>query len=381
MNKNENKSLLRLLSYILVAALASGVTWFLADLQPSSKLEQMSRLIEDRFIGQKDVKEYEDAAAAAMVSALGDRWSSYIPADAYRDHVDNQNNSFVGIGVTILKLADGSGFQIQEVVADGPADKAGICLGDILTHVEGQNVTDLETSDLRSRILGEKNTQVEITVLRGDRQLTFPVTRDTVHQEAAKGQLLQGNVGLVTISNFHAGAGKEIIDQVKALTEQGAQGLIFDVRNNPGGFVDELVEALDYLLPEGPLFCSVDYRGTEKVEQSDAACLELPMAVIVNGSSYSAAEFFAAALSEYDWAVTVGEPTVGKGYFQYTIKLMDGSALYLSTGKYFTPQGVSLAEVGGLTPDIAVEPSQGAVLPEEDPQIQAALEALAVQNK
>lgn len=379
MNNNVKKILLRLLSYILVAALASGVTWFLADLQPSSKLEQMSELIGERFIGKSDATQREDAAAAAMVSSLGDRWSSYIPADQYRAHVDNQNNSFVGIGVTILKRADGRGFDIQEVVEEGPAAKAGIRVGDIITHVDGQDITSQDVSDLRQLILGEKNTQVGITVLRGEESLEFTVTRDTIHQKVAEGQLLEGNVGLVTIANFHTGAGKEIIAQVEALTEQGAQYLIFDVRNNPGGFVDELVEALDYLLPEGPLFRRVDYKGKEVLDESDAACLELPMAVIVNGSSYSAAEFFAAALSEYDWAVTVGEPTVGKGYFQYTIKLMDGSALYLSVGKYYTPNGVSLAEEGGLTPDISAEPAEGSVTPEEDPQIQAAVQALTGQ--
>lgn len=379
MNNNVKKILLRLLSYILVAALASGVTWFLADLQPSSKLEQMSELIGERFIGKSDATQREDAAAAAMVSSLGDRWSSYIPADQYRAHVDNQNNSFVGIGVTILKRADGRGFDIREVVEEGPAAKAGIRVGDIITHVDGQDITSQDVSDLRELILGEKNTQVGITVLRGEESLEFTVTRDTIHQKAAEGHLLEGNVGLVTIANFHTGAGKEIIAQVEALTEQGAQYLIFDVRNNPGGFVDELVEALDYLLPEGPLFRRVDYKGKEVLDESDAACLELPMAVIVNGSSYSAAEFFAAALSEYDWAVTVGEPTVGKGYFQYTIKLMDGSALYLSVGKYYTPNGVSLAEEGGLTPDISAEPAEGSVTPEEDPQIQAAVQALTGQ--
>lgn len=379
MNNNVKKILLRLLSYILVAALASGVTWFLADLQPSSKLEQMSELIGERFIGKSDATQREDAAAAAMVSSLGDRWSSYIPADQYRAHVDNQNNSFVGIGVTILKRADGRGFDIREVVEEGPAAKAGIRVGDIITHVDGQDITSQDVSGLRQLILGEKNTQVGITVLRGEESLEFTVTRDTIHQKAAEGQLLEGNVGLVTIANFHTGAGKEIIAQVEALTEQGAQCLIFDVRNNPGGFVDELVEALDYLLPEGPLFRRVDYKGKEVLDESDAACLELPMAVIVNGSSYSAAEFFAAALSDYDWAVTVGEPTVGKGYFQYTIKLMDGSALYLSVGKYYTPNGVSLAEEGGLTPDISAEPAEGIVTPEEDPQIQAAVQALTGQ--
>jgi len=156
------------------------------------------------------------------------------------------------------------------------------------------------------------------------------------------------------------------------------------VRNNPGGYKHELVQLLDYLLPEGVLFRSVSYDGVEEIEESDENCLDIPMAVLVNGTSYSAAEFFAAALEEYDWAVTVGEQTVGKSYYQSTYQFSDGSAVGLSIGKYCTPNGVSLAEVGGLKPNIQVEVNAdtaaaiyaGTLEPAEDPQIQAAVEAL-----
>jgi len=126
------------------------------------------------------------------------------------------------------------------------------------------------------------------------------------------------------------------------------------VRYNPGGYAHELVKVLDYLLPEAELFRAVKYDGTENIDTSDAACLELPMAVLVNTESYSAAEFFAAALQEYDAAVVVGQQTSGKGYFQTAIHLNDGSAVSLSVGKYYTPSGKSLAEVG-VTPDRFIE--------------------------
>ena len=144
------------------------------------------------------------------------------------------------------------------------------------------------------------------------------------------------------------------------------------------------MKLLDYLLPKGTLFRSLYYTGEETVDTSDEKCLPLPMAVLVNGDSYSAAEFFAAALSEYGWAVVVGEPTYGKGYFQEYYELSDGSGVGLSVGKYFTPNGVSLAEAGGLIPEILVEVDDemeakiysGLVEPMEDPQILAAIEAL-----
>ena len=156
------------------------------------------------------------------------------------------------------------------------------------------------------------------------------------------------------------------------------------MRFNGGGSASQMVGVLDYLLPEGPLFRTEDYEGEVTVETSDEKCLDIPMAVLVNGESYSAAEFFAAALSEYEAAVVVGEQTTGKGYFQYTYVLPDGSAVALSAGKYFTPNGVSLAQKG-IMPDVMVPVDAettnaiyaGTLKPEDDPQIQAAVKALA----
>jgi carboxyl-terminal processing protease len=170
---------------------------------------------------------------------------------------------------------------------------------------------------------------------------------------------------------------------VEQLMEQGAVAIIFDVRYNGGGYAEEMVKLLDYLLPKGDLFRTVDFMGVEDVDKSDAACVELPMAVLVNGSSYSAAEFFAAALREYEWATVVGEKTSGKGHFQVTYPLSDGSAVGLSIGKYFTPKGQCLEGVG-LTPDVPVAVDEetayaiyaGTLDPMEDPQILAAVEAL-----
>lgn len=366
--------LLRLLSYILVAALASAATWFVAP--GISKLDQLADLIDRRYIGQADMTKVEDTAAAAMVAALGDRWSYYIPAQQYADHVNNQNNEYVGIGITIQKRQDGKGFDILSVEAEGPAAAAGILAGDILTHVDGKLAGELDITGLRGLILGEKNTQVTVTVLRDGENMDFTVTRKAIHTKAASGELLEGNVGYVSIANFHTGAAKETMGVIEDLLEQGAQSLVLDVRDNPGGFTAELVDLLDYLLPEGPLFRTVNYNGVEKLDESDADCLEMPMAVLINGNSYSAAEFFAAALSEYDWAVTVGEETVGKGYYQITMVLSDGSAVNLSTGKYYTPNGVNLAETGGLKPDVAVDPAQNIGPIGEDPQVLAAVAVL-----
>lgn len=377
----------RTLTYILVAVLASLVTFFLCMGQGrsgQSKLDQLESLILNCFIGEADQTAIEDAAANAMVSALGDRWSYYIPASEYAAHMEQMQNAYVGIGVTVTVTEDKTGLRVAQVEPGSPALAAGILPEDIIIGVEGQLVSNLGSDGAKNMIRGEEGTQVSVTVLRGEEEKTFTVTRGKIKVAVAQGQMLPDNIGLVTIKNFDERCAQETVAAVKTLVEQGAKAIIFDVRNNPGGYKNELVDILDFLLPEGDLFRSLSYTGKETVDTSDKECLKLPMAVLVNGGSYSAAEFFAAALEEYDWAVVVGEQTSGKGYFQNTIKLNDGSAVGLSVGKYFTPKGVSLAEVGGLTPKIPVPVTgetaamiyAGLLAPEEDPQIQAAVNAL-----
>lgn len=386
--ENQNKpaqGVLRLISYILVAALASCATYFLSgsNAQPS-KLSQLQALIEEYFVGETDSTLLTDAAAAAMVSATKDKWSYYIPASQYDAHMEQMKNAYVGIGVTISTEDAQEGFLVQQVEPGGGAAEAGIRPGDILVEVEGQSVLQIGLDAAGELIRGDENTQVQVVVLRESERLEFSVTRRTIQVVVAQGQMLPNNIGLVSIANFDERCADETLAAIGQLLEQGAQALIFDVRFNPGGYKTELVKVLDYLLPEGPLFRSETYNGVQSVSSSDADCLELPMAVLINESSYSAAEFFAAALNEYDWAVVVGEPTTGKGYFQNTFRLIDGSAVGLSVGKYYTPNGVSLADEGGLIPEIQVDLDDetkaniyaGMVDPAEDPQIQAAIAAL-----
>ena len=371
--ENWKKWILRTLSYVLVAAVASVATLVVSP--RLTKLELLATVIRNRFVEETDMTRLRDAAATGMVASLGDRWSYYIPEDQYQAYDNNQSNRYVGVGITVMKREDGTGFEVQSVTSGGPAEKAGLLAGDIITHADGTELGPLDMTAMRSLIMGEKNTKVVLTVLRAGESMDFTVTRKSIHSVATTGQMLPDQIGLVTISNFHDDAGKETVKVIEDLVDQGAAALILDVRDNPGGYTRELVEVLDYLLPEGPLFRSVT-DGKEEVDMSDAKCLELPMAVLMNGNSYSSAEFFAAALSEYDWAVTVGEPTTGKARFQITFTLGDGSAVNLSVGRYLTPNGVDLTESGGLVPDISVEPAETAVMPEDDPQIQAAAAAL-----
>lgn len=375
--------LLRFLSYVVVAMLATAITLQMTVKTGTGKLDRLENLIQERYIGEADGEAMEDAAAAAMVKATGDRWSYYIPASQYEAHKEQSENAYVGIGITIQQAEDGSGFLIVMVNQNGPAQEAGIQVNDLLIAVEDQDVREMTADQVRELIRGEAGTKVSLTVMRQGEHQTLAVERRRIESAVATGQMLTDGIGLVKISNFDERCASESIAAVQKLQKEGAKKIIFDVRNNPGGYAEELVKLLDYLLPEGDLFRSVSYDGTEKVDTSDADCLDMPMAVLINGSSYSAAEFFAAALQEYQAATIVGEPTVGKGVYQTTISLGDGSAVALSTGKYFTPKGNSLTDVG-VIPDVRVDVDEetaekiyyGTLSYADDLQIQAAIQVL-----
>lgn len=380
---------LQLLSYFLVALLtgvltAAGILLMMPEnVGKVSKLEQLQALIEERFIGEADMTEAEDAAARAMIESLGDRWSYYISAEEYQAYYEQQQNAYVGIGVTVSTEDTSAGMEILQITAGGPAEKAGLLAGDVITAVDGQSILGMDANDTSAMIKGEEGTQVVLTVRRGEQSLQITVKRERIKTPVATATLLEDGIGLIKIANFNTNCYNETAAAIRQLKEEGTTKLIFDVRFNGGGYANELVKVLDDLLPEVELFHTVDYKGNESIDMSDAEFLDMPMAVLVNGSSYSAAEFFAAALQEYDAAVVVGEKTTGKGYFQTVIRLNDGSAVGLSVGKYFTPSGISLEGIG-ITPDKIVTVDEetaaaiysGTIEAKDDDQLQAAIAAL-----
>lgn len=356
--------------------------------QGTAKYTEIMNLVDQYFIGEDiDPTVVNDAMASGIISGLGDRWSYYVSAEDYQSYVENINNAYVGVGITISAKSDEDenllGYEVSEVTAGGPAEEAGVLAGDVLTHVNGTDVTEITLTETKNLVKGEEGTTVELTFQRGEAQVTMTVERRAMTVIPAEGCLLDGNVGYIIIDNFDSGCAETVKALIEALQSQGAESLLFDVRNNPGGLKAELTELLDYLLPEGIVFHTVNYAGDEDIVMSDAACVDMPMAVLVNESSYSAAEYFACALQEYGVGTVVGQKTFGKGYYQVGLQLSDGSCINLSIGKYYTPSGESLIDVG-ITPDVELELDEDQAMalarnqltPAEDPQIQAALECL-----
>ena len=353
------------------------------DSPVQAKAAEVQEIIETYFIDDYDEDTLADGAASGMVDATGDEWSYYLSADEVAAYEESMANAYVGVGITITEDAEAGGMRVEGVVSGGPAEEAGIRVGDLLLAVEGEDVLTLGIDGTRNLVRGEEGTHVNMHFSRNGTEYDVSVERRSIETPVVTGELLDGSIGYVKIDNFDERSAAETIAFVKDLIGQGAEALLFDVRFNPGGYADELVKVLDYLLPEGDLFRSVDYAGCEEVDTSDASCVELPMAVLVNEDSYSAAEFFAAALQEYEWATIVGSQTYGKGNFQTAFYLSDGSMVNLSIGKYYTPGGKSLSETG-VTPDVVVDldDEQYALLyynaleQADDPQFQAAIDTL-----
>ena len=348
-----------------------------------SKLKSVADIVDKYFVGEYEEADAIEVALAGYVAGLDDVWSAYYTAEQTASIEEDEANQYVGIGVTYSTAAE-SLYQITAVTPGGPADLAGILPGDKLLTAAGVDVNTLETGDdLAALVKGEIGTQVTIVVERAGEPLTFNITRDVIYTYSVTSRMLENNVGYIAIADFDSNVDDEFREHLTTLQEQGAKGFIFDVRNNPGGYVSVMHEMLDGLLPEGPVITMVDKAGEEMPLTSDADMLEMPMVVVTNEYSVSAAEFFAAALQEYDMATVVGTKTSGKGYSQQTFKLSDGSSVHISTTRYYTPKGNSLAETG-VTPDLVVElPLEdlnlllsGKLADADDEQLQSAIKAV-----
>ena len=327
-------------------------------------------LVNSRFVGEYDETQVVDSALSGMVDGLGDRWSYYLTEEEYEAQNQRRTNQYVGIGVTVNYESE-DGLTIVEVTEGGPAEAAGLQSGEVVTAVDGFSLAGEARYEGAERIQGEEGTTVTLEVLGTDGETrTVEVTRASLDSDPVTAKMLEGNVGYAALANFYDHSADRLKEEVTRLQEEGAEALVFDMRNNGGGYLSELTEMLDFLLPEGPIFISRDRAGNEEVTQSDAACVDLPMAVLVNANTYSAAEFFAAELQEQGVAVIVGEPTSGKGYSQQTFALPHGGAMAISTGAYFTGNGTSLIGTG-LTLDREVY-----LTDEGDAQLEAALDLL-----
>lgn len=364
MNKNN------LIRTILIAALTAAVTWLItytatmkgAERDVSSllggvdkyeKLEEIQQYVDKYFVGEYDEEKVMNAAAEGYVAGLGDKWSYYMDPESYASFTDDRSGNYTGVGVTVHYLEEEEALQVLDVNDGSAASEVGVRPLDLIVAVEGQPIAELGFEGAVSAIKGEEGTSVTLTLIRGEVRFDVSVERRKIDKQYVYSDLLDGNVGYIRITEFSIGAQDGFLNAVDALLSRGAESFVFDVRNNPGGDLNVLINILNRILGNKDLFIEEYQNGERYTFSSDEVSLDCPIAVLCNSNSYSAAEYFAAVLQEYGVATVVGEATTGKGYGQTTFELKDGSAMVLSIIRYYTPEGRSLKE-SGVTPDVEV---------------------------
>ena len=380
---NKKHSTKTLISLMLLAASATFLLTFFVLHQiygaddelraEMRRIEEVRTLIAARYVGEYEESALTEAALIATVQALGDRWSHYMTPEQHEAHLRRIGNRQQGIGINFIRHEETGELLIVAVTPGSPAEAAGLLAGEHLVTLQGQPAADLETVEIQQLVTEQYGHYVTVEMRDEAGKLrTVRVYVKEFYVNPVSYELLEENIGYIRIANFDRQSDVETINAIESLREAGAEGLIFDARVNPGGRLDALLALLDYLLPEGEIFVYEDQHGVEHVRHSGPDYLRMPMVVLVDANSFSAAELFAAVLQEYDWAEIVGIPTTGKSRVQLTIPLSTGSGLHLSISRYLTPGRVDLYEAGGVQPDHVVENELGG----EDRQLEKALEVL-----
>lgn len=348
-----------------------------------SKLAELDSKVRQNYYGEIDEDTLLDGLARGYVVGLGDQYSSYFTAEQYAEMSNNLNGKTVGIGVKATEYTDGN-LYVHHIISGTPAESAGIQVGDIITTIDGNSVQEMGATKAKNALIGDEGSKITLSVNRGGETFDFEIVRVRYDNQTVFAEQL-GDVGYIQIEEFNDTTGDQFVAAVDNLVNSGVTGLIFDVRDNPGGTLESVSKALDHLLPAGPIVSSTDKDGNTKVlYESDDHSISLPMVVLVNGKSASAAELFACALRDYDMAKLVGTQTYGKGSMQKFFALDDGSGVDITIAKFNPPKSENF-EGKGLEPDYKVELStaeQNIYLlnDETDTQLQAAMSLLTGQT-
>lgn len=378
------KILVLLVCLVVVSAVMAGTSLYrnIQTQQKYAPLEQLAEAVENAYYTDVDETAVMQGAMKGYVAGLDDPYSQYMTAEEYTNFMVEESGNMVGIGVTVTQTEEGY-LLVNDVTSDSPAEAAGIQPADIIQQVDGQDVASMGYEEAVSAVKGEEGTSVELGVLRDEKPLVVEVQRALIEVESVQGTILSKNIGYISIRSFKENTPEQFQTLYQEMLDSGVEGFVFDVRNNGGGLVNSLEKVLDPLLPEGTIAIATYRDGTtQTLVESDAESCELPMVVLVNENTASAAELFAASLHDFEKAELVGTTTFGKGIMQNTSSMPSGGALTLTVATYQTTRGECYHQVG-ITPDVEVQPGEEALDyeapdPNNDPQLAAALEQLQV---
>jgi carboxyl-terminal processing protease len=303
-----------------------------------------------------------------MVAGVGDRYTYYMTEDYLNQFLRNNNGHFEGIGVKVYQTEDGE-VTVYSLMEGYPAQRSGLLEGDIITKIDGADISGLTLNEIANKMRGPVGSTVEIEVLRPSDggQHSFTLEREDIVEKTVEGRMLDDEKGYIRISSFKENTYDQFMETLNDLQSQGMKGLVLDLRNNLGGLVRIVYRIGDELLPQGVMVYTEDTNGKREELICDDKYLDIPMVVLVNGNSASSSEIFAGAAKDTGAGTLVGTQTFGKGLVQRLFTLPDGSGINITIQKYFTPNGTSIHGTG-ITPNDVVELPEGYVDGDEIPE-------------
>ncbi len=355
----------------------------MGDKDVEKKIEEINGYIDYYFYFDTDAEAQEEAIYDGIMSGLDDPYSVYYTAEEFSDLQEDTSGEYVGVGAVVTQGTDML-VTIVRPIPGSPAEEVGLMAEDIVVEVDGVEIVDQELSLVVDMIRGKEGTVAKVKIYRPsiEEYLEFEITRRVVENVSVYSEVLEGNIGYIQVQEFNDKTSPEFITAMKEMEKQNVEGIIIDLRDNPGGLLDAVVEMCDYIMDEGPIVTTKDKRGKVLFAyDSDAEqSVDIPMVVLINGNSASASEIFAGAMKDTGKASLVGTTTYGKGIVQSVLPLSDGTAIKLTVAKYFTPSGNDIHEVG-IEPDYEVElpdDRQNAVNleREDDTQLEKAIEVI-----
>lgn len=345
------------------------------------KVNLLSDVIDQYYYKDITDEEKMEGIYKGLMSSTNDKYTDYYSPKEFKDLMVTMEGDYGGIGATLSQDKVTKEVSVVEVYEGSPAARAGLERGDIVISVDGHLGTDESLDDFVQRIRGEEGTSIEMVYKRGDQEHTIEITREEVIVPSVSHRMLDDKIGYIRISSFVNGTQKDFEDALADLQSQGMQGIVFDMRDNGGGMVDSVVAILDDILPAGTVVYTMDKSGKrEDYTSDDAKKIDIPVTVLVNENTASAAEIFTGAIRDFNYGTIIGTNTFGKGIVQSTVPLSDGSAVKITVATYYTPSGECIHEKG-IKPDIELEFSYADENPTEydelkDNQVQKAMEVL-----
>ena len=344
----------------------------------NEKLDRINSLIEGCYLYEDDIDEDAliDGIYSGYAEALGDPYTEYYDEEETKALYESTNGEFSGIGATMSQSLDSGEITVSNVYEDSPADKAGMKQGDVIYEVDGRSVSGQDLETVVSWIKGEQGTDVTLCVLRDGEEVELTATRDIIEVQTVSSEMKDGQIGYIAVSEFDSVTYDQFEAALEELESQGMQGLVIDLRGNPGGNLTTVTDMLKLLLPEGTIVSTKDkYGNTEEISCDGKHEFTKPLAVLVNQYSASASEIFSGAIQDYGTGTIVGMTTYGKGVVQQLMDLGDGTCLKVTIAEYYTPSGRSINGTG-VEPDVEVEYEYDENNPEADNQLDKALEVV-----